>query len=444
MESKNLTRVLIINSFCQKLQLRRVFSMLFANYTKRQRQILLSSSLGMCLELMDIMFIAYTLSLIKQEFELNGAQAGFISTATNLAMLAGGLLFGYLADRYGKIKVFSYSIVLFAVGTGLIFFAQDYYWLIFFRVLAGLGGGGEYGVGMSLIASEFGKERMGKYASIVGIFGQIGVAAAAILAGIMLANFGWRYLFLIGLVPVVLAMYIRFGLEECKDFTPGEKLDYKGALKGHGFLTVSLCIMSSIQIAGYFGMMNWLPTMAKTTLNLTDSNASYWMVSTITGMSIGMWVFGRVFDKFGPRFAYGVFLIGSAVLVFSFTLIQNYTQLLIAGFVIGFFSNGMFGGYGALANILYEKKISSSANNLIVNVGRAVGGFSSVAIGYILDITNKSNFAVMAFLSCLYVLSFVVMLCQKELRHAIFETFKKHENVEDHSEDPVLEAVAAR
>ena len=395
---------------------------MFKNYTKRQVAIITSSALGMCLEMMDIMFIAYALSSIMNEFNLSGKEAGFISTATNLAMLAGGLIFGFLADRYGKIKVFSYSIIFFAVGTGLIFFANTYYWLILFRVLAGLGAGGEYGIGMSLIKDEFGNKKMGKYSSIIAIFGQIGAAMAAILAGMLLA-YGWRYLFLIGLVPVILAVVIRLKLDEAP-IQKSSKQEFLKAFKSNIYLSIALSIMASIQIAGYFGMMNWLPKMAQTSLNLTSSSASYWMVSTIFGMSVGMWVFGKFFDRFGPRLSYAVFLLGSAALVFSFGLVSNYTELLIIGFIIGFFSNGMFAGYGALVNILYPANVSSSANNLIINTGRAVGGFSSVIIGILLDLYG-SVVVVMGFLSALYLISFCIMLSLKELKYDKFLQLKE-------------------
>ncbi|WP_267523307.1 MFS transporter [Campylobacter sp. MG1] len=390
---------------------------MFSNYTKRQKLIIASSSLGMCLEMMDIMFIAYSLNFIIQEFSLSNKEAGAIPTITNLSMLIGGFILSYLADKYGRIKVFTYSILLFAIGTSFIYFANTYYWLIFFRVLSGLGVGGEYGVGMSLIKDEFGKTKMGKYSSMITIFGQITAAFVAILAGILL-SYGWRYLFLVGLIPVALAFYIRVCLKDVKS-NNFVKLDYAKVFQDNFYLTIALSIMVIVQVAGYFGMINWLPSMAQKALNLSSSNSSYWMISTIFGMCVGMIIFGRIFDKFGPRISYGVFLIGSAILVYAFTLVTNYTQLLIIGFVIGFFSNGMFAGYGALVNIIYPSNISASVNNLIINIGRAIGGFSSVIIGILLDLYNNT-FVVMAFLSMLYLTSFCIMLSRKELKRDNF------------------------
>lgn len=138
------------------------------------------------------------------------------------------------------------------------------------------------------------------------------------------------------------------------------------------------------------------------------------MIATIVGMSIGMMVFGTIMDKIGPRWAFGIFLLGSAVVVFAIVNVTSYWAMLLAGALTGFFSNGMFGGYGAVISQLYPTEIRSTANNLIMNTGRAIGGFSSVIIGALMDHYNL--YVVMGFLSALYILSFLVMISLPGLR----------------------------
>jgi MFS family permease len=145
--------------------------------------------------------------------------------------------------------------------------------------------------------------------------------------------------------------------------------------------TLGLMVMTIVQIAGYFGLMNWLPSIVQKKQGLSVSGSSYWMIATIIGMSIGMLVFGTIMDKIGPRWAFGIFLLGSAVVVFAIVNVTSYWAMLLAGALTGFFSNGMFGGYGAVISQLYPTEIRSTANNLIMNTGRAIGGFSSVIIG---------------------------------------------------------------
>lgn len=131
------------------------------------------------------------------------------------------------------------------------------------------------------------------------------------------------------------------------------------------------------------------------------------MIATIVGMSCGMVVFGYIMDKFGAKVAFSIFLIGSACVLFVILKATTAFTMILAGMLIGFFSNGMFGGYGAVISRLYPTEIRSTANNLIMNVGRAIGGFSSVVIGLLMQYFNLT--VTMMFLSGLYIISFIVM-----------------------------------
>ncbi|AGM98488.1 major facilitator superfamily protein [Streptococcus iniae SF1] len=183
--------------------------------------------------------------------------------------------------------------------------------------------------------------------------------------------------------------------------------------------TLALMVMTTVQIAGYFGMMNWLPTIIQTSLNISVKDSSLWMVSTILGMCLGMLTFGQILDKFGPRLVYSVFLLSSSVCVYLFQFANSMPSMLIGGAIVGFFVNGMFAGYGAMITRLYPHHIRATANNLILNVGRAVGGFSSVIIGKILDISGIPM--VMLFLASLYLISFIAMLTIKSLSSQYYQ-----------------------
>ena len=127
-----------------------------------------------------------------------------------------------------------------------------------------------------------------------------------------------------------------------------------------------------------------------------------------------MLVFGTVLDKLSPRWAFTIFLLGSAGVMFTILNAHTIVGMLLAGACIGFFSNGMFGGYGAVISLLYPTEVRSTANNVIMNTGRAVGGFSSVVIGLLID--HYSLTVVMGFLATLYILSFLVMISLPGLR----------------------------
>lgn len=375
-------------------------------------------SSGFLLENMDVMFLSFSLSEIIAQMHISSAAGGWIGTFTNLGMFFGGALFGLLGDRIGRVKTFSYTIFLFAIATGLTYFAHNIIALYALRFLAGIGAGGEYGVGIALIAENFQANQIGRASSVAAVGGQIGSIVAALLAAWIIPAYGWNTLFLFGVVPVVLTYFVRRHVKESDEFLAAHKKAEETSEKiSFGRLfetprlalqTLGMMLMTIVQIAGYFGLMNWLPSIVQKKQGMSVSGSSYWMIATIVGMSIGMMVFGTIMDKIGPRWAFGIFLLGSAVVVFAIVNVTSYWAMLLAGALTGFFSNGMFGGYGAVISQLYPTEIRSTANNLIMNTGRAIGGFSSVIIGALMDHYNL--YVVMGFLSALYILSFLVMI----------------------------------
>jgi MFS family permease len=389
-----------------------------SSMSTNQKWVLASMSSGFLLENMDVMFLSFSLSEIIAQMHISSAAGGWIGTFTNLGMFFGGALFGLLGDRIGRVKTFSYTIFLFAIATGLTYFAHNIIALYALRFLAGIGAGGEYGVGIALIAENFQANQIGRASSVAAVGGQIGSIVAALLAAWIIPAYGWNTLFLFGVVPVVLTYFVRRHVKESNEFLAAHKKAEETSEKiSFGRLfetprlalqTLGMMLMTIVQIAGYFGLMNWLPSIVQKKQGMSVSGSSYWMIATIVGMSIGMMVFGTIMDKIGPRWAFGIFLLGSAVVVFAIVNVTSYWAMLLAGSLTGFFSNGMFGGYGAVISQLYPTEIRSTANNLIMNTGRAIGGFSSVIIGALMDHYNL--YVVMGFLSALYILSFLVMI----------------------------------
>ena len=381
--------------------------------TTSQRKVLISAAAGIGLENMDIMFLSFSMAPIIATFDVTGTQAGWIGTITNFGMLFGGIIFGMLADKIGRVKVFSYTVIIFSVASALMFFASNIYLVYLFRFIAGIGAGGEYGACMSLVSESTPKEKLGKATSIVAIGGQIGAILAAVLASLIIPAFGWKMLYVIGLFPVLMVLWIRKDIKEPESFQATNRADcgHLGLLfkdsKTSG-QTIGLSLMVMVQIAGYFGLMNWLPKIMQDQLNLNIAGSSLWMVSTILGMSVGMMTFGTIMDKLGSRFSYTIFLICSAASVYLLVLANSKVTLILAAVVVGYFINGMYGGYGAIISSLYPTEIRATANNFIMNIGRAVGGFSSVIIGFLLD--KYSLMIVVVFLSLIYIFSLVIMM----------------------------------
>ncbi|MED3728569.1 MFS transporter [Priestia filamentosa] len=383
-----------------------------------------ASVAGLTLEGMDIMFISFAMSMIVADFNIDLATGGFISSITNIGMLIGGIIFGILADKFGRVRIFTYTIILFAIGTALTGLAANIEQVYLFRFIAGLGAGGEYGIGMALVAEAWPKNKQGRASSYVSIGAQFGVILAALLSAIILPTLGWRALFIIGVLPVIFAFIVRKNLKESPEWLAAVKTE-KVVNKPKkvnllqlfdtprtAITTITLVVMATVQIAGYNGLMIWLPSMLQQSQGLSVSGSALWTISTAVGMIVGMLTFGRFMDRFGAKRAFGVFLLASASAVFLYSYAEGGAGVLIGGAIVGFFSNGMFAGYGALISSYYPVHIRSTATNTIFNFGRAIGGLSPILVGYILQSYDMT--VAMTYLAALYCLSLAFMLTLKK------------------------------
>jgi MFS family permease len=394
------------------------------NYQKRT---VVASLTGLTLEGMDIMFISFAMSMIIADFHIDLATGGLISSITNFGMLAGGVVFGIIADKFGRVRTFTYSILFFAIGTALTGMATNIEQVYISRFIAGLGAGEEYGIGMTLVAEAWPKDKQGRASSYVSIGAQVGVIIAAVLSAIILPAFGWRALFFVGIIPVIFAFMVRKNLNESTEWMAVQKHNKADKTREKGKLlelfatprtsitTISLATMATVQIAGYNGLMIWLPSMLQKSQGLSVSSSSLWTISTAVGMLIGMLTFGQFIDRLGMKCSYGIFLLASASAVYLYSHASGSAAVLIGGAIVGFFSNGMFAGYGALISRFYPIQVRSTATNTIFNFGRALGGLSPILVGYIIqkyDIT-----VAMTYLAVLYCVSFIVMLSLKKTKN---------------------------
>src|SRR5215813_3420649 len=178
------------------------------------RKALLGSAIGYAMDGFDLLILGFMLRTISADLHLTPAQAGSLVTWTLIGAVAGGILFGMLADYYGRVRVLTWTILLFAVFTGLCAFAQGYWDLLIYRTIAGLGLGGEFGIGMALVAEACPAEERARVSSYVGLGWQGGVLAAAVVTPLLLPVIGWRGMFLLGILPALAAYFIRRTLHE--------------------------------------------------------------------------------------------------------------------------------------------------------------------------------------------------------------------------------------
>jgi MFS family permease len=385
------------------------------NMRRARRNAIWGSAIGYATDGFDLLILGFMLRPIAADLGLSQPQGASLVTATLFGAVVGGFAFGWLSDRLGRVRVLAWTIVLFAVFTGLCALAQGYYDLLFYRTIAGLGLGGEFGIGMALVAEACPASERARVSSYVGLGWQGGVLMAAILPPLLLPTIGWRGMFLLGILPAVAAYFIRRTLHEPELFiarraeNPSPQSSFRLLVKDAETvkLSIGMAILCSVQNFGYYGVMIWLPNYLSTRFGLALTQTAVWTTATIAGMAIGIFVFGQVADRVGRRTAFFVYMTGAAIMVLLYSRLTDPTALLLAGMVMGFFVNGMLGGYGALMSELYPTEARATAQNVLFNLGRAVGGLGPLLVG-LAAAAHGFEFAI-SMLALLYVLDLVAM-----------------------------------
>jgi MFS family permease len=382
---------------------------------------LMGSALGYAMDGFDLLILGFMLRMISADLSLTPAQGASLVTATLIGAVIGGILFGMLSDKIGRVRVLTYTIVVFAVFTGLCGLARGYYDLLFYRTLAGVGLGGEFGIGMALVAEAWPPSMRARASSYVGLGWQLGVLAAAIVTPILLPVIGWRGMFMLGVFPAVAAYFIRKSLHEPEIFVkkshdhPKESALYllvDGAETTK--LSIGMIILTSVQNFGYYGVMIWLPSYLSSRFGFALTQSAIWTIVTIAGMALGIFMFGHIADRIGRRPAFLTYMLGAAIMVVVYSRLTDPTHLLFAGAVMGFFVNGMLGGYGALISELYPTSARATAQNVLFNVGRAVGGFGPVVVGFLASMYNfETAIALLAALYCLDILALWLLIPER-------------------------------
>ena len=366
----------------------------------------------------DLLILGFMLPAISSEFGLTASQSGSLVTWTLIGAVLGGVIFGPISDRFGRIRVLTFTILMFSVFTGLCAFAQGYWDLLIYRTLAGIGLGGEFGIGMALIAEAWPAEKRNRASAYVGMGWQLGVLLAAFLTPLLLGIIGWRGMFLVGLLPALASFLIRRTMGEPEAFVKSASTDNDSSLfsrikllfrdKATTKASIGIFILCSVQNFGYYGLMIWMPSYLSKNFGFSLTKSGLWTAVTVIGMTFGIWLFGVLSDRFPRWKIFLIYQVGAVIMVVCYAQLSDPTLMLFAGALMGMFVNGMIGGYGGLISDLYPVRVRATAQNLLFNMGRGVGGFGPLVIGML--VAQVSFTAAITLLAAIYLLDIFATL----------------------------------
>jgi MFS family permease len=285
------------------------------------RRALIAAAMGWALDAFDVMLFSLTLSAVIAELGLTKAQAGALGSITLLGGAAGGLFFGWVADRYGRTRSMIASVLLYSVFTAACGLSNTFWQFAFFRALLGLGMGGEWASGAALVSESWPAKYRGRALAFMQSAWAIGFAAAATVVGFVLPVYGWRAVFFIGILPAFFTLWVRRSVEEPDAWKAlnAARLDAErsgaaarpNAPRKHSVFdifrgamfkrTAAVTFMNACTLFGWWGMNGWIPaylSLPTTQGGIGLSTAT--MSKLVVFMQLGMWLgyvsFGYITD----------------------------------------------------------------------------------------------------------------------------------------------------
>lgn len=361
--------------------------------TPEARRALVAAWLGWMLDAFDVMLYALVLKNIQDDLELTRTVAGALGSLTLLASAAGGILFGILADRKGRTVALMASVLIYSVFTAACGLAQTVGQLALFRILLGLGMGGEWASGAALVSETWPAEHRGKALGFMQSAWAVGYAAAAAVTGLLLPIVGWRGVFFVGVLPAFFTLWVRRRVEEPAIWRqsrekPAAARGRFGDIFRGGLLrlTIAVTIMNAFTMFAWWGFNQWLPTYLREPASAGGIGLSArTMAAFVVAMQVGMWfgyvTFGFIADAIGRKRAYVIYTVAAAALIFVYVSVRIPVALLLLGPFVAFFATGYFSGFGAVTAEIYPTDIRATAQGFTYNIGRVASAAAPWAVG---------------------------------------------------------------
>jgi MFS family permease len=367
-----------------------------AGVTPAGRRALVAAFAGWTLDAFDFVLYLLAIPTLRRAFDLDAGAAGLLATAALLSSAVGGVAFGALADRIGRKRALSLTILIYSIASLGTATSSSVAELLAWRTLLGLGLGGEWSAGAVLVAESVPSEHRGKAIGWMQSGWAVGYLGATLAAALILPTLGWRVLFALGVAPALLVLWIRRRLEEPPVFRAAARRPVIAALAALlapplAARTLVATALSSAVMFGYWGFFTWMPSFLAGPVSAGGAGlglvrSAAWIAPMQIGAFFGYVTFGYAADRFGRRRAFAAYLVAAAALVVAFgSLARSPAGLLALAAPVGFFGHGYFSLFGAQLAELFPTALRATAQGFCYNAGRALSAAAPTVIGVLAD-----------------------------------------------------------
>jgi MFS family permease len=365
--------------------------------------------------------------------ETIGWYGGIIFAVFLVGWAVGGMFFGILADRFGRTKSLIITILIYAVFTGLAALSSTWWQLALYRFLTALGIGGEWAAGAALVAEVWPEEKRAKAAGILQSAWAAGFFIAA-LGNLLLRHSGWRPLFVVGVAPAVVALFVRLWVREPERWLRvHDEENRSGAARasklaelfqpGYRRATLVGSGLAFVAVFGLWGATNWAPTLIRALPDLQGLNppqqtgrVSYAIMALNVGALAGYLAFGPLADRWGRRAAFALMCAGSLVMLpVTFLSPHSYAHVLLLLPLLGFFNNGIFSGFPIYLPELYPTRIRATGAGFCFNAGRVLAAAGPFLTGILVAVLGNFGRAASA-VGLIYIAGLVILLFAQETK----------------------------
>lgn len=352
-----------------------------------KKKLLTIAGLGWLFDAMDVGLLSFVLAALTTDWHLSATTIAWIGSVNSIGMALGAVLFGILADKWGRRFIFIFTLLLFSIASGLTALSYGLTSLLILRFLVGMGLGGELPVAATLVAESVAAHERGRVVVLLESFWAVGWILAALIGYFVITAYGWRLAMVLSALPALYAVYLRFNLPDSpRHLTQTVKASFVDNFRtlwtaSYSKATLMLWVLWFCVVFSYYGMFLWLPSVVLSKGFDLVKSFEYVFIMTLAQLP-GYFSAAWLIEKKGRKFVLISYLTGTAIAAYFFGIAVTAWQLIIAGMLLSFFNLGAWGALYAYTPEQYSSSVRATGSGIAAGVGRIGGILGPLMVGY--------------------------------------------------------------